>query len=37
MNNISDAEPSSFEETDKLQAWKYAMLEEYKSIMKNNV
>jgi hypothetical protein len=37
MNNISDAEPSSFEETDKLQVWKDAMLEEYRSIIKNNV
>jgi hypothetical protein len=37
MSNISDAEPSSFEEVDKLQVWKDAMLEEYKSILKNNV
>jgi hypothetical protein len=37
MRNISDAEPSSFEEADKLQVWKDAMLEEYKSIIKNNV
>jgi hypothetical protein len=28
MSNISDAEPSSFEEEDKLQIWKDAMLEE---------
>jgi hypothetical protein len=37
MSNISDAEPSSFEEEDKLQVWKDAMLEEYMSIIKNNV
>ena len=27
MRNISDVEPSSFEEEDKLQVWKDAMLE----------
>jgi hypothetical protein len=37
MNNISDVEPASFEEVDKLQVWKDAMLEEYMSIIKNNV
>jgi hypothetical protein len=37
MSNISDVEPSSFEEADKLQVWKDAMLEEYKSIIKDNV
>jgi hypothetical protein len=37
MSNIIDAEPSSFEEADKLQVWKDAMLEEYVSILKNNV
>jgi hypothetical protein len=37
MRNISDVEPSSFEEENKLQVWKDAMLEEYKSIIKNNV
>ena len=37
MRSISDAEPSSFEEEDKLQVWKDAMLEEYRSIIKNNV
>jgi hypothetical protein len=36
MSNISDVEPS-FEEVDKLQVWKDAMLEEYNSIIKNNV
>ena len=37
MSNISDVEPSSFEEADKLQVWKDGMLEEYRSIIKNNV
>jgi hypothetical protein len=37
MRNISDAKPSSFEEADKLQVWKDAILEEYRSIIKNNV
>jgi hypothetical protein len=37
MSNISDVEPSSFEEVDKLQVWKDAMLKEYMSIIKNNV
>jgi hypothetical protein len=37
MSNISDVEPSSFEEADKLQVWKDSMLEEYRSIIKNNV
>ena len=37
MRNVSDVEPSSFEEADKLQVWKDCMLEEYKSITKNNV
>jgi hypothetical protein len=37
MSSIKDVEPSSFEEEDKLQVWKDAMLEEYKSILKNNV
>jgi hypothetical protein len=37
MSSISDVEPSSFEEVEKLQVWKDAMLEEYRSILKNNV
>jgi hypothetical protein len=37
MSNINDVKPSSFEEANKLQVWKDAMLEEYKSILKNNV
>jgi hypothetical protein len=37
MSNINDVEPSSFEEEYKLKVWKHAMLEEYMSIIKNNV
>jgi hypothetical protein len=37
MSNISDAEPYSFEEADKLQVWKDSMLEEYRPIIKKNV
>jgi hypothetical protein len=37
MRIISDVKPYSFEEVDKLQVWKDAMLEEYRSIIKNNV
>jgi hypothetical protein len=37
MNNVSDVKPYSFEEANKLQVWKDSMLEEYRSIIKNNV
>jgi hypothetical protein len=37
MSSISDVEPSSFEEADKLQVWNDDMLKEYRSIIKNNV
>jgi hypothetical protein len=37
MTIISDVKPSSFEEANKLQVWKDGMLEEYKSIINNNV
>jgi hypothetical protein len=37
MSSISDVEPSSFEEAHKLKLWKDVMLEEYMSIIKNNV
>jgi hypothetical protein len=37
VSNISDTEPSLFDEANKLQVWKDAMLDEYKSIMKNSV
>ena len=37
MSHISDSEPSSFEEAVGLHVWKDAMMEEYQSIMKNDV
>ena len=37
MTHIIDAEPSTYEETARLQVWKDAMMEEYQSIMKNDV
>jgi hypothetical protein len=37
MSSISDVKPSSFAEVDKLQVWKDSILEEYSSIIKNNV
>jgi hypothetical protein len=37
MSNIIDSEPSSFEEATGQQVWKDAMMEEYQSIMKNDV
>jgi hypothetical protein len=37
MSHITDAEPSSFEEAADQQVWKDAMMEEYQSIMKNDV
>lgn len=37
VNNLIDSEPFVFEEANKLQIWKEAMIEEYRSIMKNNV
>lgn len=37
VNNLSESEPSTIDEENKLQVGKDAMLEEYKSIMKNNV
>ena len=35
--DIIDAKPSSYEETVEKKVWKDAMLEEYQSIMKNDV
>ena len=32
-----DKEPSTYEEAAKSKEWKYAMIEEYQSIMKNYV
>jgi hypothetical protein len=37
MSNIIDSKPSSFEEAVGQQFWKDAMMEEYQSIMKNDV
>ena len=37
MSHTSDAEPSIYEEATEKQIWKDAMMEEYQSIMKNNV
>jgi hypothetical protein len=37
MSKIIDSEPSTFKEATKQQVWKDAMMEEYQSIMKNDV
>ena len=37
MTHIIDVEPSIYEEAARLQVWKDAMMEEYQSIMKNDV
>jgi len=37
MCHIIDFEPSSFDEADKLQVWRDSMMEEYQSIMNNDV
>jgi hypothetical protein len=37
MIHIIDSEPSIYEETTCQQVWKDAMMEEYQSIMKNDV
>jgi hypothetical protein len=37
MSNIIDSKPSIFEEVAEKQEWKDAMMEEYQSIMKNDV
>jgi hypothetical protein len=37
MSHIIDSEPSSYEEAAGQQVWKDAMMEEYQSIMKNDV
>jgi hypothetical protein len=37
MSKIIDSKPSTFEEVAKQQVWKDAMMEEYQSIMKNDV
>jgi hypothetical protein len=37
MSHIIDYEPSCYEETSSQQVWRDAMMEEYQSIMKNDV
>ena len=37
MSNILDSEPSTYDEVVGQQCWKEAMMEEYESIMKNDV
>jgi hypothetical protein len=37
MNSIIDSKPSSFEEVAEKQEWKDVMMEEYQSIMKNDL
>lgn len=37
MSNIIDSEPSNFQEAIGQQVWRDAMMEEYRSIMKNDV
>jgi hypothetical protein len=37
MSNILDSEPSSFQEATNQQVWRDAMVEDYTSIMKNDV
>jgi hypothetical protein len=37
VSSIQESEPSTFEEATNRQVWRDVMMEEYKSIMKNNV
>lgn len=37
MTKLVDTEPSSYKEVASQQVWQDAMVEEYSSIMKNNV
>ena len=37
VSNLSDSEPSTFEESSQHHVWRDAMMEEYHSIMKNDV
>ena len=37
MSHIIDSEPSTYDEATKEQVWRDAMMEEYQSIMKNEV
>jgi hypothetical protein len=34
---VIDSEPSTFDEAAKHKVWKHSMIEEYKSILKNDV
>ena len=36
MSHINDSDPSIFEEVVEHQVWKYVMMSEYQSIMKND-
>jgi hypothetical protein len=37
VRNIRESEPSTFEEASSRQVWRDAMMEEYNSIINNNV
>ena len=37
MSHVIESEPSIYEEASRHQVWKDAMMEEYQSIMKNDV
>jgi hypothetical protein len=37
VSNIQESEPSTFEEATGRQVWRDAMMEEYNSIIKNDV
>jgi hypothetical protein len=37
VRSIWESDPSTFEEATSRQVWRYAMMEEYNSIMKNDV
>ena len=37
LSNIIDAEPSNYEEAIEKKEWKNAIIDEYQSIMKNDV
>ena len=37
MSHIIDSKPTTYEEASRYQVWKDAMVEEYQSIMKNDV
>ena len=37
MASLRDSEPSTFEEASQHHVWRHAMMDEYHSIMKNDV